>query len=100
MKVDIEPKELLETLSGIQHTIWTRWMKHLFEVCPAVNGQVIIPKEKVDRWLRQMRTPYEDLSESEKDSDREIAEEVLAVVLSQHFERVQSVHDLPDVIIS
>lgn len=29
-----------------------------------------MPKEKVERWTRQMNTNYEDLTEKEKESDR------------------------------
>jgi hypothetical protein len=35
--------------------------------------------EALDRWTRQMNTPYADLSEKEKDSDREWADKVLEI---------------------
>ena len=34
---------------------------------------MIIPRWAVNRWKRQLRTDYKDLSESEKDSDRKEA---------------------------
>jgi len=33
-------------------------------------GSITIPKSLVERWERQIATPYEDLSNKEKDSDR------------------------------
>jgi hypothetical protein len=61
----------IEELSDIQHEIWSHWMKYLFSKCTIKNGDAIIPKEFVDRWKQQMNTNYSELSEKEKESDRE-----------------------------
>ena len=37
------------------------------------DGSFTIPAEKAQRWKRQMETNYTDLTEKEKDSDRQIA---------------------------
>lgn len=57
-------------------------MSYVFK-CSTLNedGSVTIPKESVERWLRQMRTPYEELSETEKDSDRKEADQYIRIVL-------------------
>lgn len=77
--------ELREKLAAIQHEIWAHWMKYLFSV-GAVRGKdgahIIYPKS-VQRWKRQMQTPYNKLSEEEKESDRHQADKVLAVVQGQ-----------------
>ena len=39
-----------------------------------------IPKWAVDRWKRQMQTPYNDLSEEEKESDRKEADGMIAIL--------------------
>ena len=71
---------MLENLASVQHDIWSKWMEYLFSVCIEDNGRMIIPEEKVQRWQQQMRTPYSQLLEQEKDSDRNIAFDVLKVV--------------------
>lgn len=39
-----------------------------------------MPVWAVERWRRQAATSYSDLSEPEKNSDREIADKVLRVI--------------------
>lgn len=68
----------LEVLAAHCHKQWSGWMHYLFSQC--VNnkdGTYTIPKWGVERWLRQLRTSYEDLSEKEKESDREEARAIL-----------------------
>ena len=67
----VEPKEVIEELADLEHDSWARWMKHLFSVSDKnEDGSVTIPKDKVDRWQRQLKTNYEDLTNKEKESDR------------------------------
>lgn len=65
---------LVELLADVSHDIWSHWMRWQFH-CGKFNedGTWTMPSEKVERWTRQMRTSYENLSEKEKDSDREQA---------------------------
>ena len=70
-----------EKISAAQHRIWSSWMKYLFSICPLTgDGSVIIPPDKVKRWKRQIATRYEDLTEREKDSDRDQTDKVLSSV--------------------
>ena len=74
---------LREQLSAIAHEQWSGWMEYLFSKC--VNpvepdtGTVVIPKWAVDRWTRQMKTPYSQLPEDEKESDRMEADRAIEV---------------------
>ena len=71
-----------EALAEYAHEAWSGWMKYLFSKCriwPDV-GTAIIPKCLVERWQRQMGTPYAELPESEKASDREEADKMLAIL--------------------
>jgi len=69
-----------EELAAVQHEIWSHWMKYMFTQCHHTIGGILIPANKVERWSRQMAVPYSELSEQEKESDREQADKVLAVL--------------------
>ena len=70
--------DIIEILSKVEHERWAHWKKYLHSVCKRnEDGSLTIPKEKVERWERQIKTEYKDLSEKEKDSDREQAYEYL-----------------------
>ncbi len=64
-----------EKLANLCHEQWSGWMKYLFSKGTFLpDGNFVIPKWAVDRWQRQMNTTYLDLSEDEKDSDRNEAQ--------------------------
>ena len=65
--------QLLEKLADIEHQRWSDWQKYLHSQCRTTieGGCLNIPKLLEKRWERQIKTDYKDLSESEKDSDRE-----------------------------
>lgn len=70
-----------ELLADISHEIWSHWMRYMFSICiQNEDGSMKIPATRVERWKRQMDTKYNDLSESEKDSDREQADKILEVL--------------------
>lgn len=72
---------LLEELAALQHEIWAHWMIYLFKVSEKnADGSVTIPKDKVQRWIRQMDTSYSHLSTVEQRSDIHQAEKVLALL--------------------
>lgn len=71
----------LEKLADLAHKSWSGWMEHLFEKSESnEDGTVVIPKELVERWKRQIETKYEDLSDDEKESDRKEARKVLKIL--------------------
>ena len=73
--------ELLEALADDEHARWSRWTQWQFGLCqPQPDGSLVIPAPLVTRWKRQAGTPYRDLSETEKNSDRAEAERILAIV--------------------
>ena len=70
---------LEEMIAQVQHNdIWSHWMRYLFSKCLMNDdGDMIIPYNLVKRWKRQVDTGYVDLTEHEKDSDREQARKVM-----------------------
>ena len=68
----IKTDEYLEKLADIQHKIWANWMTYLFSKCQMnPQGTAKIPKNLVDRWKKQIDTNYSDLTEKEKQLDRD-----------------------------
>ena len=70
-------EEIREGMARLAHLIWQRWMAYML---------THLDKEHIGRWKRQANTAYKDLSETEKASDRNIAEQYLAKV-KQHYEQ-------------
>ena len=70
-----------EALAALAHEQWSGWMRYLFsKTTEDVSGGAVIPRSLVERWRRQMSTPYDALPEEEKDSDRKEAARVLEVL--------------------
>ena len=70
-----------EVVAAEMHAVWTHWMKYLQANVVWQEGVGwIIPEHFILRWQRQMRTPYAELPEEEKQSDRHQAQKVLAVI--------------------
>lgn len=62
----------IEEIASVQHDIWAHWMKYQFSVCQQNdNGSLTISADKVQRWTRQIDTPYSELTDREKKSDIE-----------------------------
>ena len=79
-------KDRREELAALAHEQWSGWMKHLFSKCEETvyfGGELTkstIPTWARDRWMRQMNTPYAELPEEEKESDRAEADRVIALL--------------------
>ena len=79
---------LRERLAALQHEIWAHWMRYMLaqgsyreiELDGRAQRVWIMPEEKRVRWERQMASPYEALPEHERESDREQADKILALL--------------------
>lgn len=88
LKLPVADDSLLrEKLAELAHNQWAGWMEYLFFKSKQVDGCVIIPAWANERWRKQVATRYADLSEEEKDSDRNEADKFLAVFNAQLAER-------------
>ncbi len=76
-------ERLREELAELAHEQWSGWMKYLFERGHwDDSGGFTINPESSARWKRQAQTPYAELSELERDSDRVEADKFFAVMLA------------------
>lgn len=74
-------KELLEALAAVEHERWSHWQRYLHSQCrPGDDGSLTIPSELVRRWSAQITTPYDELSDNEKESDRDQVRKTLEVL--------------------
>jgi len=76
--------ETVEKLADYAHEAWAGWMRFLFRMATTNDdGSVTIPADLVARWQRQTKTPYADLPENEKDSDRAEAMKMMDIINPQ-----------------
>ena len=65
-------KELIEKLAAIEHKRWAHWQRYLHSQClKNDDGSLTFPADLVKKWNKKIDTDYFNLTESEKDSDRE-----------------------------
>jgi hypothetical protein len=73
--------DLIEALAAIEHQRWSDWQQLMHHTVGYLvpeddltmlrAGDLVISVEQVDRWERQIATPYADLTDAEQHSDRE-----------------------------
>ncbi|EXG81178.1 hypothetical protein [Cryptosporangium arvum] len=77
----LRSERLLEELAAVEHERWAHWQRYLHSRGErAADGSLVLPAELVERWERQIATPYAELSEAEKTSDREQVLRYLPVI--------------------
>jgi hypothetical protein len=82
-----QKEEFVEKGANLEHDRWARWQKymhsHVYDSSKSINPHLkVIPTELYERWERQIATPYSELSEKEKESDRKETREYLALYTS------------------
>ena len=75
-----EKNELIEALASIEHDQWMTWAKNLMQ-------KETLTTDRFYRWSRLL-VPYAQLTETEKEQDREYARKVLAA-FKAHFKDVK-----------
>lgn len=81
-RIAIALEGLVETLAAIEHERWAHWQRHMHSKCvPQRGGGLLIPPELVEHWQKQIDTPYSELSDNEKESDREQVRRYLPLVV-------------------
>lgn len=79
-----EDISLIEQLAAIEHERWADWQKWCHKVLRENNPS---PEQGdiLERWDRQIETPYAELSEKEKQSDRDQVARYLPLIQA-HYE--------------
>ncbi len=61
---------LYEELAELEHEQWAHWTKYMIDN---------LTMENIEKWKRQIKMTYNELSEKEKESDRRWAEKSLEI---------------------
>jgi Zn-dependent M32 family carboxypeptidase len=73
---------LVEKLAVVEHQRWSHWQRYLHSQCErTADESLIIPAKLVRRWESQINRSYSELSEKEKESDREQVRHYLPVII-------------------
>lgn len=91
-------KNLREKLATIEHAQWAHWTRYMLDEIARTLGhnttwtnsamaELFEGVSCVQRWRRQIETDYDELTEKEKDSDREWADRVLHIIRARDAER-------------
>ena len=62
--------DIIERLAAHEHEQWAHWTRYMLDN---------LTEENIARWRQQIETDYQDLAESEKESDRQWARKAIAV---------------------
>ena len=85
-------ENLLEDLAELEHQQWAHWTKYMLDRLDELGdkvddkgklGAVFDYVEQELNWRRQITTPYSELTEKEKDSDRSWASKSLEITAKQ-----------------
>lgn len=75
---------LVEKLAAIEHERWSHWQRYMHSKGKLqADGSLIIPEELVKHWERLIETPYNVLTEKEKESDREQVRRYLPTIAEE-----------------
>lgn len=100
LKIDAAPTpssregELLEKLAAIEHERWADWQKWMHGSFYKIEkGNAIhqsLPQLLIERWERQIKTPYADLPDAEKQSDRDQVARYWPLITAWHTQQVEA----------
>lgn len=83
-------EELISVLERIEYMRKNRWNQYLLSVCSRINGKYIIPVEKAKLWKTEMRTPYVELSEIEKQADKREVNNIFLAIEQSTIEKTKT----------
>jgi hypothetical protein len=80
-EIDHLLNSLLEPLAAIEHERWAHWQQYMHgKGLRQPDGSLLLPADLVKRWERQIDLKYGELSEEERQSDREQVRKYLPLI--------------------
>lgn len=76
-----DEKALLEELAAIEHERWAHWQRFMHgkgERKP--DGSLVLPADLIAKWERLIEAPYAQLTDNERESDREQVRRYLPII--------------------
>jgi len=81
--IELALESILEDLAAIEHERWSTWQDYMHsQGTRQPDGSLILPPDLVARWERQIQTPYDRLTDPEKQSDRDQVRKYLPTIRS------------------
>lgn len=78
----LEAESFVDRLASEEHERWAHWQQYVHDQCAAAaDGSLIIPADLVVRWRQQIATPYAELSDAERESDRQQVRRYLPLIV-------------------
>jgi Zn-dependent M32 family carboxypeptidase len=82
-EIEAKLNGIIDKLADIEHARWSHWQKHLHDNCERLHdGSLVIPPDLAEQWQQQIDTPYQALSEAEKESDRDQVRKYLPTIIA------------------
>jgi len=79
---------LRRKLAAIEHERWADWQRLMHEQCSRLaGGSLAIPAFLVERWERQIATPFDQLTDAEQQSDLEQVDRYWPLIVAALEER-------------
>lgn len=80
-RIDQILESLMEELAAIEHKRWSRWQAFMHaQGNRQPDGSLVLTPALVRKWDRQIASGYAELSEVEKESDREQVRQYLPLI--------------------
>lgn len=74
-------REALEALAAKEHERWAHWQRYLHSKAEQQSdGSLLLPASLVAQWETQIATPYGNLSDIKKESDRDQVLKYLPII--------------------
>lgn len=75
-------EKVIDRLAAIEHDRWSHWQGYMHSKGRIqADGSLVIPANLVARWQRLIATPYAQLSDKERESDREQVRRYLPTIV-------------------